>query len=68
MLLKLSHYNHWLHFGGSGGDYPMHWLQASGPAPMRETKIILGITLVILIGVNIWGFLRKEPSTDQTSD
>lgn len=61
MMLKLDHYAQWLHFNFS--EFPDTWITGGGTAPMRSALMWLGVTLLILIGVNIYHF-RSSRSAD----
>ena len=60
ILLKLSHYSHWLYFNGSEGHFPHKWYQGIRTTPMKESLLWLGSVLFLLIAINYWAFNKKE--------
>lgn len=59
VILKLTHYSQWLYFHKIFESFPHSWYHGSGTGPMTESLKWLGLTLLILIIVNIVAFTRS---------
>lgn len=61
LVLKLTHYNQWLHFNSDGGDFlTLKWYGGRISRPMEESLIWLGALLVLLVIWNIIVFRRHK--------